>query len=139
MFTHRDADVQYDFKTLHCQSGHALTLTSGHYLYINGALAPAETARVGDMVALGNGAASAILDIADTSSTGLYNPQTLHGDIVVDGVLASTYTTAIAPTVAHAWLLPLRLWHQLFGRGTVSFDHGADRFAELLPSGPLSC
>ena len=38
-------------------------------------------------------------------ATGLYNPHTMTGDIVVDGIQTSTYTAAIAPTLAH-----LALW-----------------------------
>ncbi len=40
---------------------------------------------------------------------GLYNPQTAAGDIVVDGFVASTYTTFASPRAAHALLAPLRL------------------------------
>lgn len=39
---------------------------------------------------------------------GLYNPQTLDGRIVVNGIIASTYTTAVIPEAAHALLTPLR-------------------------------
>ena len=40
---------------------------------------------------------------------GLYNPHTMTGDIVVDGVLTSTYTDAVAPSLAHALLWPVRM------------------------------
>jgi hypothetical protein len=40
---------------------------------------------------------------------GLYNPHTMHGDIVVDGVHTSTYTDSVAPALAHALLWPVRM------------------------------
>ena len=48
---------------------------------------------------------------------GLYNPQTVAGDIFVDGVLASTYTTAVEPELAHALLTPLRAAFRAMGVG----------------------
>jgi hypothetical protein len=39
---------------------------------------------------------------------GLFNPNTLHGDVVVNGVLTSTYTDSLAPSLWHAALWPLR-------------------------------
>ena len=36
---------------------------------------------------------------------GLYNPQTMHGDIVVDGVLASVYTAAVAPALVRLHMI----------------------------------
>jgi len=39
---------------------------------------------------------------------GLYNPHTLDGWLVVDGVVTSTYTTAVAPAVAEAALAAAR-------------------------------
>lgn len=39
---------------------------------------------------------------------GLYNPQTKHGSIIVNNILAGTYTTAVAPGLVHAVLAPLR-------------------------------
>lgn len=40
---------------------------------------------------------------------GMYNPQTRHGDIVVNGFVVSTYTEAVrTPTIAHALMTPVR-------------------------------
>ena len=49
----------------------------------------------------------------DTQVKGLYNPLTLAGDIVVDGILASTYTKAVTPKMAHAALAPLRMMYEI--------------------------
>jgi len=91
-----------------------LLLTKEHYLYINGDLLKAELAREGDMVTLADGSQARITQIGAEWADGLYNPNTLHGDIVVDGVLTSVYTGAVHPKLAHALLTPLR---HLYGAG----------------------
>lgn len=85
-----------------------LQLTPGHYLYVNGALTTAEKVQVGDMVVLASGEKASITEVGSSWAGGLYNPHTLHGDVVVNGVLTSTYTEAVHPTLAHALLSPLR-------------------------------
>ena len=61
---------------------------------------------------------------------GLYNPHTLHGDVVVDGVLTSTYTGVVHPALAHALLAPLR---QLYSAG-LSFGTNVAWGAKQLPA-----
>jgi Hint module len=113
LFTHRDptAYLSSFVRIYHTSSPYMpLTLTSGHYLYINGALAAALTARVGDTLYSTESRSSSIISHIESSvsSRGLYNPQTADGRIVVDGVVSSTYTTAVHPRLAAALLVPLR-------------------------------
>ena len=61
---------------------------------------------------------------------GLYNPHTKEGTLLVAtgsgaSILASPYTTAIEPNVAHAALAPLRCASWLFG---VSFTRLSNMF-----------
>lgn len=107
MFTHKMVDTTNHFVSL--KTGAAeIELTSGHYLYVNGALAAASTVNVGDFLTLATGKASTVEAVGVSIRVGLYNPQTVSGDIVVSGVLASTYTTAVEPSLAHAVLAPFR-------------------------------
>jgi uncharacterized protein YjbI with pentapeptide repeats len=131
MFTHRLADEQSAFVALRTASGAQLRLTSGHFLYVNGALAPASQVLVGDAVELASGAADVVVAVEAAVSAGLYNPQTLQGDVVVDGVRASTYTTAVAPAVAHAASAPLRWVFSRFGASTAAFECGADTLLDV--------
>jgi uncharacterized protein YjbI with pentapeptide repeats len=126
MFTHKAAAATSSFVALDAASGAALRLTHGHYLYVNGALAPAGSVAAGDRVELASGAVDVVVRVASVSDTGLYNPQTLHGDVVVDGVRASTYTAAVEPAVAHAAAAPLRWLYTRFGATTSAFEGGAD-------------
>lgn len=56
----------------------------------------------------GDGHDAKVVKVGNTHDLGLYNPQTIHGDIVVDGFVVSTYTADVTPSVAHAVLTPMR-------------------------------
>ena len=81
-----------------------------------------------------------VVAVATESSTGLYNPHTLNGDIMVNGVKTSTYTSAVAPALAHAALWPVRMLYSL-GYDVVNgaFDQGVQGVlpgvVEFVPKG----
>ena len=108
MFSHRFEDAEATFVALTTAAGATLALTGGHYLYANGALVEARRVRPGDNVTLADGRRVPVRAVGAVRKAGIYNPHTLHGDIVVNGVLTSTYTAAFAPTLAHVALAPLR-------------------------------
>lgn len=137
MFTHRLGDVRHAFVRLTAQSGHEITLTSGHYLYVNDVMTAAAAVQIGDMLSLADGSNSQVTGVESVSAIGLFNPQTVHGDIVVNGVRASTYTRAIEPTTAHALLAPLRTIYERLGLALTCFNDGSDRLANMFPSGSL--
>lgn len=111
MFTHSSEDGTYLFVRIGTRCGKNLRLTPGHLLYINGALKRASEARVGDFLFSGNAGRAQITSVSYVHAEGVFNPQTLHGDIVVDGIVASTYTASVEPETAHGLLVPLRaLW-----------------------------
>lgn len=113
MFTHKDPTANVSYKILSTESKAEIKVTPGHFLYSNKQLTLARNIRVGDFLTLEDGSESMVKTVRTLqgSPDGVFNPQTMHGDIVVDGILASTYTAAVDPTVAHASLLPLRALH----------------------------
>jgi hypothetical protein len=138
MFTHKSADVVADFVVIDAaSSGARLCLTPGHYMYVNGALAAAKTVAVGDAIELADGATDTVAAVSSAFLQGLYNPQTLHGDIVVDSVRVSTYTTAVAPAFAHAALTPLRVAYRFLGISPNLFDEGSE-LSSVLPTGEVT-
>jgi Hint module len=142
MFTHQSADSLNEFVSLESATGAKLLLTSGHFLYVNGDLVAAKTVTVGDKIELGSGQTDAVSRVSVVMAAGLYNPQTLHGDVVVSNVRASTYTTAIAPAVAHRLLAPLRRVVQTGAVADPSFgalaNGGGGVFSALLGAGSAS-
>ena len=98
-FSHADAAVTAPFVRLElAASGDVLTLSPDHYVPVDGVPIYAKDVRVGDAVARWDGAAfetDVVASKADIVAEGLYNPYTLSGTIVVDGVLASCHSSWI--------------------------------------------
>ena len=137
MFTHKLSGGEFEFVKISAGSSQ-VTLTKGHYLYVNGKLAAAKTVKVGDHVELYNGEAITVSAISCVKGTGLYNPQTVNGNIVVNNIRASTYTTTVEPMLAHKLLVPFRALYNALGLSTSVFNAGADNMAKLVPSGVSS-
>lgn len=109
MFTHRHYDCMHHFVRLHSADLKVpLMLSRGHILSINGMMRAAWESKIGDKLELGNGSRTTITRITVSKMRGLFNPQTQDGRIVVNGVIVSTYTTAVDVKVAHALLAPVR-------------------------------
>ena len=137
MFTHRLSDVRYEFVELHTSNGNALRATAGHYVYASGKYVAAGGVQIGDTLELADGARTDVTEVKKVVDVGLYNPQTSHGDIIVNGVRASTYTTAIESNFAHAALSPLRAIFARLGMACTAFESGADIAVKSLPSGSV--
>jgi len=136
MFAHRLASANAEFVEIQTAAGHKVMLTPNHYLYVNGRMAVGSTVQVGDKLKSKEGTDVAVTAVATTRAAGLYSPVTLDGDIVVDGIVMSTYTSDINPTLAHAALFPVRMAYKLGGdvMGN-AFDNGNDLIARLMPDG----
>lgn len=117
MFTHRQTGVYFDFLRISTISNVSITLTPSHYIFSGQNLVAASSINVGDDLVLGDGTLSKVTSIESVVLHGLYNPHTLDGNIIVDGVLTSTYTTAVHPTLAHGTLSPLRFLRFLYTAG----------------------
>ena len=93
-----------------------LHASPGHYLYRSGAtgggLVAAANVVVGDTLAAADGAGgtadATVTAVGETMDVGLYNPHTAAGELIVDGLRVSAYTTALPPVVAAVALAPVR-------------------------------
>ena len=103
------------FTILTTASGHQIAMTGKHYVPLHPArnLTRASEVRIGHLLELADGSTSAVIRVHTERRSGLYNPHTLDGQIVVDGVVASCYTGSIEPTLAHSLLWPLRTLYAL--------------------------
>lgn len=108
-FSHQDLLVRASFVRLFTDSGHNITLTGTHYIHTLRGLQRADSIVTNDYLRLANGNGNRVTKTMRVEDQGLFNPQTLCGDIIVDGIRASTYTSAVQPTTAHALLAPVRL------------------------------
>ena len=135
MFTHRVSNIRAEFITLKTRESANITLTPGHYIYANDRLVAARKVSPGDRVELGNGKMAYVTEVSTSFEKGLYNPQTMHGDIVVNGIKASTYTTTVQHASAHALLSPLRCVYSALGATTTLLENGANCIPNLVPRG----
>ncbi|KAI0559042.1 hypothetical protein FGB62_169g08 [Gracilaria domingensis] len=126
-FTHRQQRVRASFVVLRAGNGLQLALSGGHYLYANGRVVAADEVAVGDVLRTERGD-SAVVSVSHEMRVGLYNAQTESGQIVVDGVVATTYTRAVDVRVAHALLTPLRAMF-----GSLGARRAAERSTPDLP------
>lgn len=113
----------------------SLTLTAGHYVYANGKVVKANDVKVGDSLQTIHGIQTVhqVKKNVVMKDDGLYNPQTLHGDIVVNGVLATTYTEAVKVNAAHALLMPARVAYNAFGSVLHALEKGSERGYQWVP------
>lgn len=138
LFTHRDPDYIGEFYKITTEDKNALTLTGGHYLYRNDQLAPARSVNIGDYLSNKNSKVK-VTKVEKMSGRGLYNPQTLHGDIVVKGIVTSTFTEAVRPPLARMLLKPLEALYRI---GMINEGSASGMFkcgVELSPKGPSTC
>lgn len=115
MFTHEKRDILASFVQLRTSDGHHLRVTPSHFIYINGLLRPAREANIGDQLwtLSAHRNDSVVVSIETVMDRGLYNPHTLHGDIMVNGVVASTWTTAVPPKIAKIILFPVAVMYNV--------------------------
>ncbi|GAB0490875.1 hypothetical protein MMPV_002115 [Pyropia vietnamensis] len=142
LFTHKIPTSPRTFVRLTTASGARLDASAGHYVYANGRLVAASAVAVGDTLQVATPAGWADSTVTATrrvTASGLYNPQTLHGDIVVGGVRVSTYTTAVQPTVASALLAPLRAVYRTTGLSMKALEGGGGALTSLVPRGKAVC
>ncbi|PXF40307.1 Desert hedgehog protein A [Gracilariopsis chorda] len=137
LFTHRTLKREQWFYRISTASGHAVSITGNHYLYVNERLVAAHAVQVGNVVRTMSGP-SAVVKVERVKDVGLYAPHSLHGDVVVDGIVCSSYSRAVAPGLAHALLLPLRWFVRASGAREVLpgvFYEGGRGLERFVPKG----
>lgn len=135
MFTHRDRSSRLHPFVQLSTADSSLTASAGHYVHTLEGLTPAGMVAVGSWLIRDDGSYQQVLRKEIVHRRGLYNPQTASGSLIVDGFSVSTYTTAIKPEYAHAFLHFLRKLYTYSGQGSMlhrwlsdGFSDGASKF-----------
>mmetsp|Transcript_10086 Transcript_10086/g.25287 ORF Transcript_10086/g.25287 Transcript_10086/m.25287 type:complete len:460 (-) Transcript_10086:162-1541(-) len=141
-FSHRLFSGVFDFVRLEVSGAEQpLVLTKNHYLPVasrSNQLVAAGAVRVGDSVVLASGKTAAVISVAEARAEGLFNPHTVDGTLVVNGVTTSCFTTSVVPWLAHVllrpvyWMFRAKIGGELLGR---FFEDGQPAFAAIMPKG----
>lgn len=138
LFTHHTKDIRSRFVRLILSSGKSITLSPGHYIPASGRIKTASSVRIGDKITLGDGRSDRVVSTTMITATGLHNPQTLDGTIVVNGIVASTFTKHVRYTTALSLLAPVKFFYRMnilrILLGYMLKD-GNDYIVSLLPNG----
>mmetsp|Transcript_39304 Transcript_39304/g.155927 ORF Transcript_39304/g.155927 Transcript_39304/m.155927 type:complete len:604 (+) Transcript_39304:588-2399(+) len=111
-FSHRDPAVVSEFIRIESSDGHFIELSPTHYLVTGNELRAGKDIVLGDEIGLADGRSSPVIRISRVTKPGLYNPHTLQGTIVVNNVVASTYTQSVHPLIAEYLLSIPRLLYR---------------------------
>eukprot|EP00188_Purpureofilum_apyrenoidigerum_P004530 Plantae.Rhodophyta-Purpureofilum_apyrenoidigerum.ctg51815.p1 GENE.Plantae.Rhodophyta-Purpureofilum_apyrenoidigerum.ctg51815~~Plantae.Rhodophyta-Purpureofilum_apyrenoidigerum.ctg51815.p1 ORF type:complete len:174 (+),score=19.69 Plantae.Rhodophyta-Purpureofilum_apyrenoidigerum.ctg51815:28-522(+) len=110
MFSHQHIEARSNMVRIDTEDA-SLELSAGHYLPIQGQLLAAHAVRVGDLITMGTGTEARVVRTSVHQKRGLFHPHTPSGKIVVNGVLATTYTRAVPPRLAKLLLyVPMMLY-----------------------------
>lgn len=110
-WTHKGEAIRTRFIKASTRLGN-LVATSGHYVFTASQdrtnLVRMKDLSVGMKLIHESGAHVPIVSLSKFTESGVWNPQTQSGSIVVDGFVASCYTEAVEPRTSHALLAPVR-------------------------------
>lgn len=141
LFTHHTNAVRSRFIGIKVATGDELVLSPMHYIPVRRQLKAAHATTRGDIVTLGNGSETYITEKRELHMWGLHNPQTMDGTIVVNGILASTFTQIVRPSTAMGLLAPIKFWYNLRVWNAPlekAFKNGNNILVRLLPRGSFT-
>ncbi|OXA40234.1 desert hedgehog protein B [Folsomia candida] len=115
---HREVDRTTEFIMIKTEAGKILKITGDHLLFGEGRVAKrAGMVKTGDKICTISPDATLIeedvVDVSTETLTGVYAPFTMSGDFIANGFLVACYSDIDNFDVAHASMLPLRMFHKL--------------------------
>lgn len=132
--SHRDPAALTEMVTIVTESGHSVTATPDHYIPLHqGCNKPMGTVIRGDLISVQTGdclEASVVKTTSVSVEKGLYNPITLSGDMIVQGVVVSCWSewflegfvnVSFIPSMYQAMMLPIRILYYVLPSAFVHF------------------
>ncbi len=113
-FYHMERDTEADYLAIETdRTKEPLEISPNHFIFINGVAVTAANVKVGDR--LGD---AYVTDVTPVKRYGIYAPATYSGTIMVNGVLASTYSSHMkhAPINEHYGAHLVLSYHRLLCR-----------------------
>eukprot|EP00188_Purpureofilum_apyrenoidigerum_P005959 Plantae.Rhodophyta-Purpureofilum_apyrenoidigerum.ctg8425.p1 GENE.Plantae.Rhodophyta-Purpureofilum_apyrenoidigerum.ctg8425~~Plantae.Rhodophyta-Purpureofilum_apyrenoidigerum.ctg8425.p1 ORF type:complete len:770 (+),score=115.96 Plantae.Rhodophyta-Purpureofilum_apyrenoidigerum.ctg8425:74-2383(+) len=119
---------QFKFRNITTVSGKSLLVSSGHLILVGGQTKTAGDIALGDVLSGGE-----VKSIEDVVESGLYNPHTLDGFIVVNGLRVTVFTTAVPPKLAKLLLSPVAMIYRMCKVNVLGTYLHNDRFPLIRP------
>lgn len=121
--------------SIRVSSGLTVTLSGSHYVGVGPAqhLKAASDVEIGESLTMRNGSLDSVTAKWTSWKYGLFNPQTVDGWIVVNGLVISTFTQAVQPAAATALLAPVKFLFRL-GIPLPVVSHWLTHGSDELPS-----
>ena len=117
MMGHKDGESFAMFLSITASNNQTIRLTPDHYIFVvrNETMLeiPSQGVEIGDGLVVGKASILPVVAISLVKSQGLYNPYTMTGRIVVDGVLASCHSSAMLDGLFHKLGIPLSTGYQV--------------------------
>ncbi|OXA40360.1 desert hedgehog protein [Folsomia candida] len=114
---HREVDRETEFVVITTSTGKMLKITGDHLLFGEGRVAKrAGMVKEGDKLCMISGkrlVEEVVVDVSMEIQIGVYAPFTMSGDFIANGFLVACYSDIDNFDVAHASMLPLRMFHKL--------------------------
>ncbi|OXA40243.1 desert hedgehog protein B [Folsomia candida] len=115
---HREVDRETEFVVIKTSPGKILKITGDHLLFGEERAAKrAGMVKIGDKICTISSdttlAEEVVVDVSTEMLTGVYAPFTMSGDFIANGFLVACYSDIDSFDVAHASMLPLRMFHKL--------------------------
>lgn len=139
MFLDKNSQKQATFIHIETEDHFSLEITDKHLIYVSKtnysddfSSAYAEEVQVGQFVLVSNSTnnfiPSKVVALTKKTSSGVYAPLTIEGNIVVDGVLTSCYGVMNNEVIAHAAFAPVRAVHWILQY--ISYPYAIDTDSE---------
>eukprot|EP00190_Bangiopsis_sp_CCMP1999_P001695 CAMPEP_0198732180 /NCGR_PEP_ID=MMETSP1475-20131203/34256_1 /TAXON_ID= ORGANISM="Unidentified sp., Strain CCMP1999" /NCGR_SAMPLE_ID=MMETSP1475 /ASSEMBLY_ACC=CAM_ASM_001111 /LENGTH=769 /DNA_ID=CAMNT_0044495245 /DNA_START=147 /DNA_END=2456 /DNA_ORIENTATION=- len=119
---------QFKFINITTEAGQSLLVSPGHLVLVDRQLKAAGLISAGDMLSGGR-----VVSVERALASGLYNPHTLDGYLVVNGIRVTAYTTAVPPKLARILLMPVVAAYKLLGVNILSTLLHEDRYRLIRP------
>lgn len=115
LFSHREPSGNAEYLAINAPP-RKITMTASHHILTRRGQIAARSVLPGDFVFDASGSPLRVTSVRKNEAVrGLFSPQTLQGTIVVDGIIASTFTESVQANCAHGLLAPVRAFYFFFG------------------------
>jgi len=122
---HMTTDAKTTMVSIATESGKTISLSPSHWTYVSvdgvQTAVQAMNVREGQSVYAADGTLDLVEKVSTSTMSGLFNPMTASGTIVVDGVVASCYAGKSHPDYLHMLTTPARVASRYMSKESLAY------------------